>query len=202
MSTLEGLLPAQMSQPALPKTIGGLVPGQSHWPAALNSPGTKKSAVAMILFCDNSLQTARILFIRRSVTLNSHRGQVGLPGGHCEVTDLSPWDCATRETFEEVGIPQDQLFYLGQLPITAALNGLPVIPVVAVSSLNPKCIVAAPGEVEDYFLVPWIECTVARASSFRFNMFGLWRDSSRYETTSGPIWGLTAKILESADLRS
>lgn len=198
MSTLNDL---SSYRPALPSRIGGLIAGPPKWPTDLVSPQIKKSAVAMIFFVSSVNEPAQLLFIKRSANLSSHRGQVGLPGGHAEAEDGTPFECAARETFEEIGLPKEQLIFWGQLPELQALNGTPVVPIVAVTTASPRQLTKAESEVESIFLVPWTECKIDRVEDFRFNMFGVWRRSSRVQTSGGSIWGLTAKILESADLQ-
>jgi 8-oxo-dGTP pyrophosphatase MutT (NUDIX family) len=40
----------------------------------------------------------------RTAHLGNHAGQISLPGGRIEPTDISPWHAAVRETYEEIGV--------------------------------------------------------------------------------------------------
>ncbi|MEZ4910707.1 MAG: CoA pyrophosphatase [Saprospiraceae bacterium] len=44
-----------------------------------------------------------------------HAGQFALPGGKVDETDYSFEDCALRETYEEIGIPPEDIGILGSL---------------------------------------------------------------------------------------
>ena len=184
-----------------PQNIEGLISGPSAWPPkSVSSPRTI-SAVALIFLGGKKGVESDILLIRRSTTVRSHRGQIGFPGGHAEASDQSPFECAARETWEEVGIPKESLNFIGQLPMQHALSGALVIPVICTTAFDPQNLVLNAREVDSALMIPWWECSLCRAERFNFNIFGIWRESVRYQTSSGSIWGLTAKILESARLR-
>jgi 8-oxo-dGTP pyrophosphatase MutT (NUDIX family) len=40
----------------------------------------------------------------RTAHLGNHAGQISLPGGRIESSDLTPWHAAVRETHEEIGV--------------------------------------------------------------------------------------------------
>jgi 8-oxo-dGTP pyrophosphatase MutT (NUDIX family) len=40
----------------------------------------------------------------RTAHLGNHAGQISMPGGRIEPTDVSPWHAAVRETHEEIGV--------------------------------------------------------------------------------------------------
>ena len=54
-----------------------------------------------------------VLLTLRSKNLNRHAGQVSFPGGKLENTDKSFFDCAIRETNEELGISPRYISILG-----------------------------------------------------------------------------------------
>ena len=56
-----------------------------------------------------------ILFMRRTNTVEYHKGQVSFPGGAVDAGDESLEHTARRETFEEVGIREEDIEILGQL---------------------------------------------------------------------------------------
>lgn len=207
---------------ALPKTIAALWPVDRTWSTArldldagANSAGYRTPArvsAVMMLFLpaeSPSAAPARILFMRRSHRVRSHRGQISLPGGRAEAEDLTPWETALRELAEEVGLDAKRVHPLGGLPPLKALDGHGVWPMVGVTSALPHELVAQPDEVESLFAEPWPTFAEdssgdrlqrGRGESFAFNLFGHWHQSTYYPSAGGKIWGLTAKILKCAAL--
>jgi len=56
-----------------------------------------------------------ILFTRRTDTVEYHKGEVSFPGGTVDEDDNSLEGTAKRETFEEIGIREEDVEVLGQL---------------------------------------------------------------------------------------
>jgi len=56
-----------------------------------------------------------ILFMRRTHTVEYHKGEVSFPGGSVDAGDTSLEHTALRETFEEVGMREEDIEILGQL---------------------------------------------------------------------------------------
>ena len=73
----------------------------------------KKSAV-LCLFFENNNKTYLIL-TKRSEMLNRHAGEICFPGGSIESQDKTPLNAALRETFEEIGVPKNEINIIGQL---------------------------------------------------------------------------------------
>ena len=48
---------------------------------------------------------ATVILTERSAKLRSHSGQIALPGGRIDPTDVSPEHAALREAEEEIGLP-------------------------------------------------------------------------------------------------
>lgn len=143
---------------------------------------------------------SRIVFIRRSSQVRSHRGQIGFPGGRREPSDISPSQTALRETHEELGIDPGLVTVLGMLPKTKSLDGMPVIPIVGLASLDLDGLKPEPLEVEKPFAIPWTHFTRDQYFGFNMNIFGIWRKSGVFEAQDLKIWGLTAHVLCTADL--
>jgi hypothetical protein len=107
-----------------------------------------------------------------------------------------------REAIEELGIPPTHLVTAGAIPALKGMDGQAILPILAYTDLRPEAFSADPGEVAEVFTVPWTLLTRDHASSFRFNLFGRWRQSELYMTPHGGVWGITAHILKIADLAS
>ena len=94
-----------------------------------------------------------LLLTQRTTNLSTHSGQVALPGGRTDETDVDASDTALREAMEEVGLPRSHVEVLGTLPIYVTGTAYSVTPVVALVTpgfvLQPN-----PGEVADVFEVP------------------------------------------------
>ncbi|MEZ4518905.1 MAG: CoA pyrophosphatase [Chloroflexota bacterium] len=72
----------------------------------------RQGAVLFLLYCFNDRLT--LVLTRRRDDLNSHPGQVSLPGGQHEPPETLE-ETALRETYEEIGVPPEQIQLLGQL---------------------------------------------------------------------------------------
>lgn len=148
---------------------------------------------------------ATVVFTRRTTTVRSHKGQIGFPGGRVDPEDQSPLVTALREAHEELGIAPERIHPLGALPFVRALDGGLVVPVLGLAAARLDELVPSPSEVDLIFLAPWTRLTRAAGQDFSFNIFGHWRNSCLYtaEDRDGGllrIWGLTAKIIHSANL--
>jgi 8-oxo-dGTP pyrophosphatase MutT (NUDIX family) len=73
----------------------------------------KKSAVLILLFpFESGLST---VLIERTVYTGVHSGQIAFPGGRAEETDPDLKYTALRETYEEVGVPIEEVEIIGNL---------------------------------------------------------------------------------------
>lgn len=182
--------------PSLPH-IAGLRPLARDW---LGYEG-KVSAV-MMLFFPPALATSphEVLFIRRATGLRSHSGQIGFPGGRCEEGDLSPLATALRETEEEIALPAAHVHVLGMLDPVHALDGHPVFPIVATCDAPRTILKPQESEVAGIFFVPWPLLRSEAAHEVRFTLFGLTRQSPLFPFGEERIWGLTAKMVQNAQL--
>ena len=94
-----------------------------------------------------------LLLTQRTTNLSTHSGQVALPGGRTDDTDVDAADTALREALEEIGLPRSHTEVLGTLPIYVTGTAYSITPVVALVTpgfvLQPN-----PDEVADVFEVP------------------------------------------------
>jgi 8-oxo-dGTP pyrophosphatase MutT (NUDIX family) len=172
----------------------------SRWDPICFSLPRRPSAVAVIIF---GLETSipKVLLIRRSTRLRSHRGQIGFPGGRVDDQDQSPEDTALREAFEEVGLPRRTVTVLGSIDPISSLDGSLVYPVIASTSATVEQLKINDAEVETVHLVPIISLTAGNRKKFSFNLFGCWRHSFLYDWDSLSIWGLSAEILAKVNFK-
>jgi len=80
----------------------------------LPESGFKSASVLALIYLKDEEWT--LLFIERSSKYpgDKHAGQISFPGGQKEGVE-SDWECALRETFEEVGIPTDSISLISPL---------------------------------------------------------------------------------------
>lgn len=76
-------------------------------------PNYKTSAVLMLLYPVNGV--VHTMIIRRPSYEGIHSGQLALPGGKKDVSDISAMHTAIRETKEEVGIDVNDADIIGEL---------------------------------------------------------------------------------------
>lgn len=149
----------------------------------------KEAAVLVVLEGD------RLILTKRSARLKHHPGQIAFPGGRRDPEDTSLTACALRETWEEIGLPPDQVTLIGAMPPHETVTGYQVYPILAhvEGSFTDR---PEQGEVSEIFRVPMDHVT--RIANFRVEG-RRWQGQRReyYAVPYGPyyIWGATARIL-------
>lgn len=96
-----------------------------------------------------------LLFMMRSIHLKQHRGEISFPGGMQDPTDKSLTHTALRETYEEIGLPMDQVEVWGEMqPSPSKITGSWVTPVVGMcGELDLANLHLNHSEVEEVFTV-------------------------------------------------
>jgi 8-oxo-dGTP pyrophosphatase MutT (NUDIX family) len=74
----------------------------------------------------------RVLFTRRTESVDNHRGQVSFPGGRIEAEDAGPEAAALREAQEEIGLSPKAVEVLGTLDSLLTVTQFLVTPVVGI----------------------------------------------------------------------
>jgi 8-oxo-dGTP pyrophosphatase MutT (NUDIX family) len=113
--------------------------------------GLRKAAVLIPLLCDGDRW--QLLFIRRTETVQDHKGQVSFPGGAFELEDANMEATALRETWEEVGIPPADINLLGKMPVFSSISKFVITPVVGQIPW-PYPLKLEPAEVSRVFTIP------------------------------------------------
>lgn len=70
-----------------------------------------------------------IVFIKRSESMPSHKGQIGFFGGHKKPDEVDPVDCALREFEEESNIKKGKVSVIGTLEPVQTSNKSLIIPI-------------------------------------------------------------------------
>jgi 8-oxo-dGTP pyrophosphatase MutT (NUDIX family) len=159
-------------------------------------PGFKKAAVLIPFLQDGG--NWYILFIRRTKKQEDiHSGQVAFPGGSWEPSDRDAVQAAYREAHEEIGIPPDQIMYLGQLRELITVTKFLITPVVAKIPW-PYPLVPQPNELSRIFTIPFEWICDPSNRSVRFREHPETRDKYPviyFKPFDGEIlWGASARI--------
>ncbi len=157
----------------------------------------RRSRLAAVMLLERSGVSAspEILLVKRAQHLNSHAGEVGLPGGMMEPSDRDLWHTALREAQEEVGLAPDSVQF--QLPLKHAYTrqGVEVAPFVARWQREHPLVLSA-DEIESAF---WLPVSFLRLDQrVRTDIFSrqtkeYWAPVYRF--AGHLIWGFTARLL-------
>lgn len=156
-----------------------------------------------------------VLYEVRAATLRRQPGEVCFPGGHIE-GDETPECCALRETWEELGIPAEEIQVLGQLDFIAHRANFIMYPVLArVSARALEHMTPNPDEVGQTFLVPVSHLRTHPPQEYTYSLIPDTPEDFPYELIGIPrdyrwqrggetvpvypweghaIWGLTGRI--------
>lgn len=156
-----------------------------------------------------------VLYEVRSQNIASQPGEICFPGGHMENGE-SPWECALRETWEEIGIPEGCIEVVSQLDtVYTRSNFLMYCYLGIIDEEAVDKAVLNPDEVEEIFTVPldslmnnppdiYINRIIPKPSEdfpYRKVTGGngySWREGSEtvpvYDIDGRIIWGLTGRI--------
>ena len=136
-----------------------------------------------------------LLLTLRASDLGAHAGEVAWPGGRHDFEDDSLMVTALRETFEEIGVPPQQVEVVGQLRPFISKFGLLVTPFVGLLE-HPVDLRPNPAELEAIFAVP-IDFFMEdpRTQTDIIDRHGERREVPVYHYDGFKIWGLTSMIL-------
>lgn len=156
----------------------------------------KESAV-MILLYEKEEQT-HIVFTQRHIYAGAHSGQISLPGGKKDDTDMNLQFTALRETHEEVGV------FLSNNNIIARLSWLYVPPSNFViypfiaHVENAPVFIPEEKEVKEILEIPLHELlnkNNQKAYLYQNKKLNVSFESPSYQVGGKIIWGATAMIL-------
>lgn len=154
------------------------------------------SHAAVLLCCVNAPEPYTLLTLR-TLHLSQHAGQISLPGGRIDKSDVSLEATAIREAREEIGLDPQAIQLLGRLPDSRVLSGsgIAITPVVAWSDREPE-LNHNPSEVDEIIKLPLL--LALDASQYGKDLLD--RDGVKQEFRflryqRHFIWGATARIL-------
>ncbi len=150
---------------------------------------------AAVLMALTREEDPAIVFIKRALHLNSHSGQVALPGGMWEPEDRNLLETALRESYEEIALPPAQVDVLAMLPPRHTRFDICVTPYVGLIPPGLE-LVPEPGELEALFLAPLSYLSqAANLTTTRFTLFDVDYEVSCFFYQGFCIWGFTLGIL-------
>lgn len=156
---------------------------------------SSQASVVALIGRDEATPGDQIVLMKRTMMVETHKGQISFPGGFRESHDKTLLDTALRETEEEIGLPASSVRILGALSPVMTRNEIQILPWVGRISL-PFSFRLNAGEVERLLYLPMetlvreglkpvtVEMTQAKVSSI-----GLWLEGEL-------VWGATARMLE------
>ncbi|MGA9364258.1 MAG: CoA pyrophosphatase [Bacteroidota bacterium] len=156
-------------------------------------PGFRRAGVLIVLF--PSPEGLSVLLTVRTEEVESHKGQVSLPGGEMDKSDKDIVETALRESAEEIGLEAEGVEILGLLDDTVVPSQFIITPVVGYVTSKPMG-EPSEDEVAEIFDVPLSfftdeKCVRREDRVIKGQRFPLWF----YDYEGKVIWGATAAIL-------
>ena len=156
--------------------------------------GNRREAGVLVAVTDNP-RDPELILTQRATRMNSHAGEVALPGGKRDPEDPDLLATALREAEEEIDLPAGAVRVVGPLSQVVSKHGLLVTPflgvVPAAIALQPN-----PDEIHSLFRVPlrfFLEDRRHHTDRIRFKRQDLYVPSYHYR--GYVIWGLTAYVI-------
>ncbi len=168
-------------------------------------PMTGKPASVLALFgfpqgsARHDLREASLLLTRRTDRVETHKGQIALPGGHQDSDDTDELATALRETQEEVGIGANLIDVIGKLPVLWVRTGFLVTPVVGVlkSPIEETVLSISTEEIDEVFWAPVSELQSPEVyRSEWFEIADLRIATHVYQLGPHRVWGATGSIIK------
>jgi 8-oxo-dGTP pyrophosphatase MutT (NUDIX family) len=161
----------------------------------IDDPARVRSAVLIPLYQEKGQYY--VVFIKRTDTVKTHKGQISFPGGGMDRVDKTLLDTALRESLEEIGLLPGDAEVLGELDdeVTTTSNYV-VTPFVALIPW-PYRFTKSKAEVAGILSVPvsaLLDKTCLKRDIETLDG-GIVVDSFNYYYRGQRIWGATARIL-------
>ena len=157
-----------------------------------------------------------LLYEVRPAKLHHHSGEVCFPGGRMEPGE-TPRQCALRETWEEIGIPPEEIRVLAPLDLMQDISDRVVYPFLAeISAAGAARLKASAAEVKNVFFVPVDYLLNYKEEVYRYVVSAKVDDDFPYERIGFPktypwrkgymnvpiyeyqghfIWGMTGRMV-------
>jgi len=185
-----------VAQPRWVSSLAAAVTGATdlaEWATLRPATGGRPAAVLALL--GDGPEGPELLFVERAATLRTHAGQVALPGGAADPTDVDLAGTALREAAEETGLDPSGVAVLGALPAAhVAVSGFDVTAVVGWWHTPSPVRAADPREVASVQIVPVVELArPERRASVRHPSGYV---GPAFELGDLLVWGLTGHLVD------
>ncbi|XP_022140134.1 nudix hydrolase 11-like isoform X2 [Momordica charantia] len=174
------------------------LPSPPPTPAAVQF--TNRAAVLICLFLGDYGEI-RVILTKRASTLSSHSGEVALPGGKRDPSDVDDVATALREAEEEIGLAPALVEVVSVLEPFVNKKGMTVVPVLGLLSskkaFNPTPNTAEVDAIFDVPLEMFLKDEKRRAVEKEWMGYNylLHFFDYEYKNEKYVIWALTAGIL-------
>lgn len=140
----------------------------------------------------------KVLFIRRTMHVPHHKGQISFPGGRTEKEDDSIMETVLREVDEEIGVAREDIAILGWVDDAVTLSSSFLVHALVGHVPHPYDYRIDSGEVEEIITVPLAAFHPGETRHRRrvVEHEGIVYRSTAYEFEGMTIWGATARIME------
>jgi 8-oxo-dGTP pyrophosphatase MutT (NUDIX family) len=174
-------------------TIHDLLRTRRKLPLPIN--GRVPAAVLIPLYCEDGAW--HVVFIRRTQTVSSHKGQISFPGGSRDPEDADLKTTALREAWEEVGLKPEDAEVLGELDDEFTTTSNYVVTPFVGRIPWPYTFVRNEAEVAEILTVPLDKLLDGSARRDDIEVVdGRTLPPPTYHHENYVIWGATALILE------
>jgi 8-oxo-dGTP pyrophosphatase MutT (NUDIX family) len=156
---------------------------------------SKKSGVMILLYPKNN--TIFSTLILRPEYNGTHSGQVALPGGKYEKTDLNLIETALRETHEEIGVDASTIKIIGQLSrLYIPPSDYIVFPAIGYTTAQPAFV---PDELEVKEIIEYPISLLLHEENVKCKEFKVRNDltfmAPYFDIDGQVVWGATAMML-------
>jgi len=155
----------------------------------------RRAAVLVPLFKADS--EYRVLFTKRTDTVEAHKGQISFPGGRIEEEDGSPLETALRESDEEIGLSRKDVTVLGQMDDARTVSSNYIVHPFVGLIPYPYEFKTSAQEVKELLEVPF-HVFLSRDSCGENSPViyeGATYQTPAYRYKGEVIWGATARIM-------
>jgi 8-oxo-dGTP pyrophosphatase MutT (NUDIX family) len=150
---------------------------------------------AAVLVALTDEEDPQVILARRAKHLRLHPGEIAFPGGKREPEDVSPWDTAKREAWEEIGLEPALVSSLGEFSPLVTRSNFEVFPCIAKIPAVFDMVVD-PGELESVFMTPLR--VFADEKHYHLEKISTEAGSRmvpHYQINQDNVWGVTAAVL-------
>ena len=184
-------------QRCLPDTISNIL--SSRVPKSFDdkrSTNYRPAGVLLPLLEEGGV--CKVLFTKRTDSVEHHKGQISFPGGAVDKRDTSIEETVLRETYEEIGLSEKDIEILGRIDdaLTVASNYV-IHPLVGmVTSMDDLAINRAEVKRVITMLLSLFHGGGSEKRQYSVEYEGVIYETPAYEYGTDLIWGATARMME------